>query len=520
MGKLAVSEAPVPAVRVRAPVSRKGRLDGTDQQEAFWSAVTDTDANIVLEARAGTGKSTSCREAIWRLMEADPSARTAYVAFNRAIADEFKEQLPPGSSATTMHSAGLSAVRDAFPHIGGPDRKKMWRHVDAIFPRRDASTRKAKAAALRLTSLCKGFLIDSPDPDTLGRLCASFGVNLPIGLRSVTFDAVPRLLAKSLDDTAAIDFDDMVWLPVKLGLNFPETDLLFVDEAQDLNPCQHALVQLAAGSGRLAVVGDPRQAIYGFRGADSRSMATLAECLAGRPRGLTMLPLTKTRRCPTSHVDLVNPIVPDFEAMVGAKGGRIDSDSDRTALVPGVMTLCRTNAPLVSLAFKLVGANVPVAIQGKDLGEGLAKLIESFDATTAADLTFRVERYRASELNRLDQIDGSEDDIERLQDSCDCINAAAVGCITADDVSGRVRTLFVDCKKADQGSCVLLSSVHRAKGREAEHVAILSPEQLPHPMARSPQAVEQEHNIAYVAGTRSLHRLSFFGPIPPIFAAG
>lgn len=520
MGKLAVSEAPAPAIRVRTPVSRKDRLVGTDQQEAFWGAVTGTDANIILEARAGTGKSASCREAIWRLMEADPAARTSYVAFNRAIADEFKEQLPPGSSATTMHSAGFAALRDAFPHLSDPDRRKMWRHVDSIMPRRDASTRKAKSASLKLTSLCKGFLIDSPEPDTLARLCASFGVNLPIGLRSTVFDAVPKLLRKSLADTASVDFDDMVWMPVRLGLNFPDNDLLFIDEAQDLNPCQHALVQLVASGGRIAVVGDPRQAIYGFRGADSRSMATLAECLAGRPRGLTMLPLTKTRRCPTSHVDLVTPIVPDFEAMDGAKGGRIDSDSDRDILVPGVMTLCRTNAPLVSLAFKLVGASVPVAIQGKDLGEGLAKLIESFDAVTAADLTFKVERYRAAELNRLDAIDGSEDDVERLQDSCDCINAASAGCITSDDVSDRVRSLFVDCKKADQRSCVLLSSIHRAKGREADHIAILTPEQLPHPMAKSPSAVEQEHNIAYVAGTRSLHRLSFFGPIPPIFAAG
>ena len=83
-------------------------------------------------------------------------------------------------------------------------------------------------------------------------------------------------------------------------------------------------------------------------------------------------------------------------------------------------------------------------------------------------------------------------------------------------MTARIAATFLDVTPANARRCVLLSSVHRAKGREAEHVVILEPDLLPHAMARTDEAVQQELNLAYVAATRSKHRLTFAGDIPRI----
>jgi hypothetical protein len=494
--------------------SAPSRPSGTDEQEAFWQALVEQNSSVALQARAGTGKSFSCREGIHRIRKHDRGLICSYVAYNRAIANDFQEGLPDGASATTMHSAGYAALRMAYPNLGEPEKFKAWRHMDTILPRRDKLTKQAKAVVVKLAALCKGFLLDDPSPDTLERLAASFAINIPRTLRTVVHRSVPQLLAACLVDLTAVDFDDMVWLPVKLHLDFDPLDFLFIDEAQDLDPCQHAFVKRMAGKyGRLVIVGDPRQAIYGFRGADSQSMDTLADSL---PR-LTRLPLTLSFRCPVSHVKLVNNLVPDFRHKEDAIEGVIDVDFDINDINVGMMVLCRTNAPLVSLAFRLAGSGVPVAIQGRDLGDGLAKLIESFDTNTANDLCSKVQDWRLSELRRLSDLDNCEDEMVRVNDTCECIMAASEGCCLADEVRDKVKSMFVDKSKAEQSNCVLLSSIHRAKGREARHIVILRPELLPHPMSKSPASRMQESNLAYVAATRSLDRLSFVGPIPDIY---
>jgi hypothetical protein len=68
-----------------------------------------------------------------------------------------------------------------------------------------------------------------------------------------------RVLIRSAEAVATVDFDDMIWLPTLHDVPFPAVDLLFIDEAQDLNPVQHALVTRMNPGGRTIVVGDPLQ---------------------------------------------------------------------------------------------------------------------------------------------------------------------------------------------------------------------------------------------------------------------
>ena len=93
---------------------------------------------------------------------------------------------------------------------------------------------------------------------------------------------------KHLKSTGAFDLDDLLVRPVRLLQDHPivageisETiaEHLLVDEFQDVNKAQYEMVRLLAGPGGqgLFVIGDPDQAIYGFRGSDRRFFLRFTE---------------------------------------------------------------------------------------------------------------------------------------------------------------------------------------------------------------------------------------------------
>ena len=62
---------------------------------------------------------------------------------------------------------------------------------------------------------------------------------------------------------------------------------------------------------------------------------------------------------------------------------------------------------------------------------------------------------------------------------------------------------------SDKRAKVWLSSIHKAKGLEADRVVLLHPHLLPHPNAKKPWEKEQEANLKYVALTRAKQGLTF-----------
>ena len=330
------------------------------------------------------------------------------------------------------------------------------------------------------------------------------------------FDLLPEVLTRSArrtDPGYGIDFDDMIWLPVLLDVKMNRCDVLFVDEAQDLNKSRQQLAMKAAQ--RIVLVGDDRQAIYGFTGADAQSMKNMEQEMAATDRGVKVMPLTVTRRCPTSHIELAKEIVPDIKAMEDAEKGSIDNIAPGTLAdhaQVGDLVVCRMNAPLMRTALRFLQKEIPVKIQGRDFQRSLVSMIKKIAGkkTSVDELQLKIEKYLDRETARLlAQKRSTETQLELLQDQVNCIKYLCLGQRTVQDVFDRIDSLFVDAKVF--GGVVLLSSVHRAKGLEAETVFILEPKLMPHPMAKMDWEKQQEMNIKYVAITRSLDRLVFVG---------
>lgn len=482
------------------------KVVGSPQQEAFWRELVEGSTHVLLEARAGTGKSFSAREGMRRVR----GTRT-YCAFNKHIAEEFNRDLPNGCRAATMHGLGFAACKSAWKDVLVDGNKTM--SLLKGLGETKSITYESRGGLVKLVSLCKGEMSDGTSPDEMARLVARHDIEFGRD-KEDAIAAVPAVLAACRADTARVDFDDMLWMPLVHDLSPRTSDFLFVDEAQDLNPAQQRFALRLCPDGRIVVIGDRYQSIYGFRGADVESIPNMERTLAATPRGLKRLPLTVTRRCPAAHVEMAKFLVHDLEAMPGAPEGVIDVQSEDRAesnMQPGDMVVCRVNAPLVGTAFRLIRSGVRAYVKGRDFGKSLAKFVRDFGARDIPHLCEEVEAYRFRETMRLKAVN-ARDAVVTLNDKCDCVNAIASASKTVDDVVDKIEALFAE----DGEDCVTLSSVHRAKGLEAERVYVLAPEKMPHPLAEQAWEVAQERNIAYVAATRSKRELIFVGPIPSI----
>jgi Protein of unknown function (DUF559)/UvrD-like helicase C-terminal domain/UvrD/REP helicase N-terminal domain len=285
-------------------------------------------------------------------------------------------------------------------------------------------------------------------------------------------------------------------------------DGVLVHNCQDTSQDQQELALLACPTGRIVFLGDVNQSIYGFKGSID-AIPRMRTRLAASARGCITLPLTVTRRCPKSHVRLVNSIVPDIKAMEDAPEGVIEcmgQDEAGRKMKTGDLVLCRTNAPLVAVAYDLIRRNVKAVIRGRDIGTNLRQLIDKLKAgDSVPNLLSKLSAYRQAELGKLTRLgERAVTKVQALQDRVECIVALTDGVNSVAALKQKIDRIFADFDgDGKPKDAVVLGSVHRTKGLEAATVWILAPQLLPHPMAKQKWEMTQELNLAYVAGTRA-----------------
>lgn len=481
---------------------------GSPQQEAFWEELRTGAGHLVLEARAGTGKSSSCRRGMEILLRDRPGLAIRYCCFNKAIADEFAEGCPDGVEVGTMHKFGLRLVQSAFG--SKIDATKTYLLLDDLAANHPRYVRKS-IATLVSHAKNQGLVPEHPLLNgDLGELVDAYGIET-YRRRGEIVDAAARVLRMALVRVDVVDFDDMLWLPAAYGLEFPPLDFLFIDECQDLNPVQHRLAELMAGAGRTIVVGDPYQAIYGWRGAATDSVERLRVRL-----GAKTLPLTVSWRCPRRHVELARRLVADFEAAPDAIEGDLEErpPGDDPEPAPGALYLCRLNAPLIHRCLTAIADGRRARMRGRSIGDDLVRCLREATAArppaTRAETIGAITAWRGRKLEALAVKEGVESQVEQVDDQAKSLEAIASRCASPAEMKAAIDRLFSD--DPSLGGFVTYSSVHRAKGSEANEVHYL---QAPYGDAggrpgRGPQPWEfdQRRNLRYVALTRSRRSLT------------
>lgn len=426
---------------------------------------------LTIRARAGTGKTTTILEAI----SYSKDASIMLSAFNKSIASELQARLKhPFAEAKTLHGLGYGIIRRYWPRTIVNNFRTS--EIAARICGRMAPEEMAKLTA-KLAAKAKEMVPWASVPDDLLDIAEEFDC-IPDDewaedgwdTEAICSNALATMRACAEAD-GTVDFSDMLYIPIANGWVRGKYDLVVIDEAQDMNAAQ---IILARGSvkksGRLVVVGDDRQAIYGFRGADSGVIDRIKEETCALE-----LPLTVTYRCPKLIVERAQAIVPDFTAHESAPDGAVVHMPIAKAIQaaqPGDFVLSRANAPLVGVCLAILRTGMRARIQGKDIGAGLIALVNKWKSRSMPEFLARLRNWEEREIKRAEAAAGRNmlTKIDKIRDQADTIRHLSDGLSGIPELRTRIESLF-----ADNGApAVICSSVHKAKGLEADTVYVLS----------------------------------------------
>lgn len=464
-------------------------------QTSIFAFVEHGKGNAIVEAVAGSGKSTTIIEAM-KLVRGS----SLFLAFNKAIAEELKAK---GVNARTFHSLVFSVVM-RFKGANGPTMDKLRRLCREHMSQTDYKL--YASFAMKLVGLARqmGVGIPGMTPDTIATyqgICNHHDIEPESENADFTtaLEYAQQLLQWS-NESDMVDFDDMLYWAVKEKLNLPKFDFVFVDEAQDTNMIQREILRMIMRDGsRMIAVGDPSQAIYGFRGADAESLNSIASEF-----NAVTLPLSISYRCATSVVKYAQQWVSHIQAREGAPEGLVEhheQDWDVTMFRPDDLVICRKSAPLLQLAFRCIRGNIPVQILGREIGDGLKSLIDKMNARNLDQLTEKLQAYMMREVEKAKKED-DEAKIEAITDKVGCILFMIDG-LKEDrrDIAGL--KAGIDYLFKDKDICLKLCTIHKSKGLEAPRVFWLNRNECPAQWARRPWQQVEEVNLCYVAATRA-----------------
>jgi ATP-dependent DNA helicase Rep len=279
-------------------------------------AVKYLDGPLLVLAGAGSGKTrVITRKIAYLVAECGFDPRTiAAITFTNKAAREMRERVGEllegkqgkGLTVSTFHSLGLSILRHEAKHLGYKPKFSLLDAADAQGILADIIKATDKAGLRRAGAVISNWKNALLNPDA-ALAAAEDEEDRQLAIAYKGYQA-------TLKAYQAMDFDDLIRLPVQLFQAEPEVlsrwqnklRYLLVDEYQDTNGAQYALMKLLAGpSGHFTAVGDDDQAIYAWRGADIENLRRLSQ---DYPR-LKVIPLTQNYRSSQRILGAANSVI-------------------------------------------------------------------------------------------------------------------------------------------------------------------------------------------------------------------
>ena len=462
-------------------------------QKAIFKDVAGGEGHTVIEAVAGSGKTTTLLESLGHIPE---GASWLLVAFNKRIAEEMRRRAVDSfdGDIRTLHSLGLKTVGSRLRNIKVENNKNRFLLDKIVGKNRNLWDLKSQVS--KTVSLCKGYLVDGAE--FIDHIMDNHGIDTCEIDRDLFVDYVQKTMEAAREETRYVDFDDMIWFPHVFNLPVQRYHRVFIDECQDLNNAQIALALKAVKrNGRVTAFGDSNQCIYAFTGASLHSMDNIRKKLDAKE-----LDLSISYRCPNLVVKEAQALVPHIQARPGAPDGKVEKISLsklHKQAKPGCFILSRANAPLIGLALGFIRRSIPAVIQGRDIGQNLINLIKKSRRKSLDTFMSWLDKWEKREVARIRKKRGNT---LYVTDKAACIRALADACHDLNDVKRKIKTLFED---TDEHGKIVLSTVHKAKGLERDIVYMLMPTFKTHN--------QEERNIKYVAITRSAKELYYVGAV-------
>ena len=510
---------------------------------------TEPTKNMYVQALAGSAKSfTACK------MLEKVDRNSLYVAFNKSIQTEFAERIKnPKVKVYTMHSIGLQIMKYNLQQkqsggfgkkIGSNEGKldnfKIFNIVEEICNKENSKKYNydlknyLKENYSKLYNLVRLKFVNLHNEYTdfeIKKIIDEYGLffdedfYVPDSEIIATVKEIDKLSLKKFEDEKVYDFSDMLYITLT---KLRERDwvvpgwLLFTnivfDEAQDASTVQLFLIKYCIRKGgRIVFILDKNQSIYSFAGANCNSFLLIKKLFA--PVQEFDLPINY--RCPYSHLNYVNEKYHiGIKARDNAPQGKIKHISKEQAvklLQPGDFLLGRKNKWLMPMILELVKAGKPVYIKDADFVTKLKKVVEKSKTDSIIDLKYKIVDKENKLLTKIEEKNNSEEKKHTnvsVEDSN--LELYYIIKLLIDSFQENYSTFSIKefLKYIDKvmtttpsSDSIFVSSIHCAKGLEANNVFILSEAVPTISRGMSLDQKIQEQNLSYIALTRSKNNL-------------
>lgn len=477
---------PLPKLQPLRP--RKPSFPPTLEQEHILSLLQTTKSNLLINALAGSGKTSTLE-----LIQSTAPGPILCLAFNKRIADEMATRFVSTTMVKTLNGLGHGIWASACGgRLSIPMKdKRCVKMTDILSTHIKALPRSEQSEAweiywdvLSAVGLAKnlGYIPDGKFTNVKRLIDAeAFFAQLDERPSALFQELTNETLTASIRAAYAgsIDFNDQVYMSALFGGTYPKFPLVLVDEAQDLSPVNHRMLEHLSKS-RIIAVGDPYQSIYGFRGAVRGGMSKLKERFE-----MTEADLSVSFRCPEAIVANARWRVPHMTAF--KQGGSVEYLETLTppAFPDGCAIICRNNAPLFALALRLLAFGRRVSVSGSDIGPRIIAMLRKLggDDSSQAQVLIAIDNWLSAKLAK---------DSKTATDLAECMRVFALAGRNLREAIGYAEHLF-----KQEGSITLLTG-HKAKGLEWPTVFHMNSYLL------GPD--EQDLNLRYVIQTRAMER--------------
>lgn len=490
----------------------------SEYQEKVFNFVRKGTGNGVIRATAGSGKTTT----IITAMKLVPKTKKClFIAFNKSIVEELTKKLEdyPNCHVRTLHSLGYAILRRNFGNDIEIDEykykvylKKNLAELSGIDEDTQITPKQVEEYTASIVALIDFARFNNAQSLKEIKMVA---LNYDIPVSFDECEVALKCLEWGKENHNVIDYADMLWLPCELSLK-PlglQYDWIFFDEAQDASLISIQLFMKCFKRGtRFMAVGDSNQAINFFAGSSPEAFDFLCNY-----QNTTVFNLPITYRCAKSITRFANTLVPDMVSRENAPEGEIVGNVRIKDIKEGDMVLSRSRTPLLKLYTRLLRRGVNCYVKGHDIGTNLIKLIEDIDTNDLYpnldhdglfvrlyDKLFK-ERDKLIVKRGLDLTDATlSAPIMNFYDSINSLSILAEHCPNKKALVKKIQDIF-----KDESDGVCLSTIHKAKGLEAENVYILCHSSMPSKLAHHDWEKIQERNLMYVAYTRPKLKLGF-----------
>lgn len=502
------------------------------EQEAIFEYAEKGILNMIVQSVAGSGKTTTLVECVKRLRN---EKSILVLAHNKSTKETLISRIQPSDNIKiyTLHGLGWRMFMEHFgfepelvedkykqyffnniTEICGEDYKKLKGGQKMVF----------KSNVIDMIDKARQNLKQSEKE--LKRL---FVRKYGMSLLANECEVVSKILKWGYENTKTVDYQDLIWFPYEFGYFTKKylADIIMLDEAQDASIAQQDIIMRCfKRNTRLFAFGDKDQTINSWCGSDNESFEHLKDSSVFR-RDAMELELTTNYRCGKKIIEYAKKYTDSkIHATENAPEGSVNFETSLETAQDGDMVLCRNISPLMNVYRDGISKGKKMYFRGESLGANLLNDVDYSNGETIEEIIKNIKKRliatwelitNTQELTYKETM--TDIRVLSLLDTIKTLENLPDNIITRNDLIEFTKNIFSD--EGKEG--IQLSTIHRAKGLEADNVYVICPSLIPSQFATLDWEIDEEKHLQYVMCTRPKQSLNFVSEkeiAPPISLSG